>query len=199
MQILFLDRKQKELTEKINTCVKNEKTCLKNKDRDMAKAWLRREKKFKETRENYMNVMTALENNLMDLNNAEGNIKIQNTLINSSEAFKALKIDADKFAELTDNIKEKTNEMNEVNDILKNYATDDKVDYEGIDQEINELQKEIQNDISLPDANKSVEISVEDKKEDNKVGVKNDVNKNEDLSLKSKEELDKMLESLENA
>ena len=146
LKIDSLQIKISELDKKIELCTNNAKTFLKKGDKNGAKSWMARKKKFEKFKEIYENTNITLIQQMIDIKNAESNVKVTEILKSCNNLFKKIGVDKDDFTEVSEDLKEQKDFQNEIMNNLKEFAGDND---EELDDEIKELEKENQKEENL--------------------------------------------------
>ncbi|MCQ2821236.1 MAG: SNF7 family protein [archaeon] len=191
-----------EIQKLMNTYHERAKEYYRIGKKDMASKLLQREKMQKKVLDNYSNIQVMLEENLLNLDNAESNLKVSDVLMKSTQALKGIMINTEKFDALTDDIRSQGEQLSEIGGIMNNY-NEDTANERGVDEELAAMEKDI--NMNLPSANKENIISQKAQQvpEKDKPQVQqnapqgNDKMELDNLEDKNKDELDKMLENLE--
>ena len=138
-----LQIKTKDLENKINACQNNVRTHLQRGDKKSAKTWLARRKNYEKYKKIFDNTHMTLIQQMLDIKNAEDNVKVTEILKSCNNIFKEVGIDRDEFLETYDDLKEQKDFQNEINTGLKDLVGDDNAD---LDEELNKLEKDNSND-----------------------------------------------------
>lgn len=83
---------------------------------------------------------------MIDIKNAESNVKVTEILKSCNNLFKKIGVDKDDFTEVSEDLKEQKDFQNEIMNNLKEFAGDND---EELDDEIKELEKENQKEENL--------------------------------------------------
>ena len=140
-----------EIDNKINLCINNAKNFSNKGDKKTAKSWLVKKKNYEKYRESFSNTHTTLINQMMEIKNAENNVKVTEILKSCNNLFQKIGADRDEFIEISEDLKEQKNFQNEISNGLKEFADDD----EELDEELNNLEKENKKEelnLELPNA-----------------------------------------------
>ena len=100
------------------------------------------------------NSQTVLEKQIFDLRNAESNVSITNVLKQCLEAEKSIGLNPDEFAEVTSDLKEHKDNIDEINNGMTEFV--DEKENEELNKEMANLEIEIKKNIDLPNANNEV-------------------------------------------
>ena len=133
-----LQLKINELENKINLCINNSKKCINKGDKKTAKSWLMKKKFYEQYKKSFENTYTVLNNQMMEIKNAESNVKTTEILKSCNNLFQGIGADRDEFIEISEDLKEQKNLQNEISSGLKEFADDD----EELDEELNKLENE---------------------------------------------------------
>ena len=148
-----------ELLEKrINDCSKKSedllllaKKKLRNGDKQGARTIIMKKKQYEKQLDNYHNSQNVLEQQIFDLKNAESNASVTEILKQTLSAGKEIGLNPDDFAEVTSDLKEQKDALNEMNLGMKEFVN------EKDDEELNEEMEKLMIDdkkVDLPNANK---------------------------------------------
>ena len=139
-----------DLEKKINLCMNNVRNMIQKGNKVGAKPWLLRKKMYEKNKQNYENIHLTLVQQIIDIKNAEGEKKLTEILKQSNQVYKSIGFDADKFIEVSEDLKD------------LNFAKDEM--YEGIKGLVNEEDNdEIENELKQME----IENNQEQKKEKN--------------------------------
>lgn len=141
-----LQTKISELDKKIELCTNNAKAFIKKGDKNGAKPWLARKKKFEKFKQIYENTHITLIQQMLDIKNAESNVKITEILKSCNNLFKKIGVDKDDFNEVSEDLKEQKDFQNEITNNLKEFVGDND---EELDEELKDLEKENQKEENL--------------------------------------------------
>ena len=141
--MIHFKKKTKDLENKINSCTNNIKTYLQKGDKKSAKTWLVRRKNYEKYKQIYENTHITLIQQMLDIKNAEDNVKVTNILKSCNNLIKQVGVDRDEFLETCDDLKEQKDFQNEINTGFKELISNDDTE---LDDELNKLQKENEND-----------------------------------------------------
>ena len=97
------------------------------------------------------NSLTVLENQIFDLRNTESNVSITNVLKQCLEAEKSIGLNPDEFAEVTSDLKEHKENLDEINTGMNEFV--DEKENEELNNEMANLEIEVKKKIDLPKAN----------------------------------------------
>ena len=149
--IELLEKRCDEINKKINQIMANAKSQLKNGNKQGAKMLLVKKKNYEKILNVTQNSLTVLENQIFDLRNTESNVSITNVLKQCLEAEKSIGLNPDDFAEVTSDLKEHKDNLDEMNNGMNEFV-DEKEDEE-LNKEMANLEIECKgDDISLPNA-----------------------------------------------
>ena len=112
---------------------------------EQSHGWLEK-KKFEKFKEIYENTNITLIQQMIDIKNAESNVKVTEILKSCNNLFKKIGVDKDDFTEVSEDLKEQKDFQNEIMNNLKEFAGDND---EELDDEIKELEKENQKEENL--------------------------------------------------
>lgn len=111
---------------------------LKNKNKKGAIDYLKKAKMYQNVNSNYNNMITTLEQKIMDLKEMETNISTKNILQDAIKVTKDLGINLEHFDEVAEDLKEQKYNQNEINKIIKETA-EEGINEEEIEKELNQL------------------------------------------------------------
>ena len=131
--------KIKELERKIESCINNAKIFIKKGDRNGAKPWLVRKKNFEKYKQIYDNTHITLIQQMIDIKNAESNVKVTDILKSCNNLYKKIGIDKDDFTEISEDLKEQKDLQNEISAGLKEFTGEND---EELDEEMKKLEEE---------------------------------------------------------
>ena len=134
-----LQLKLNEIDNKIDFCLNNAKNCLTKGDRKAAKQWMFKKKNYEKYKQIYNNTHVTLIQQMMDIKNAESNVKATEILKDCNNILKKIGADRDEFLEVSEDLKERKSFQNEINNEFKEFVGDDD---EELDEEIKKLEKE---------------------------------------------------------
>ena len=158
-----MDKKVKELVKKGN--------------KQNARTSLIKKKNYQKFLENSQNTLNILEKQIFDLKNAESNVNFTEILKKTVEVGKQYGQNLDELADVTEDIKDRKDALDE----LQNNIKDLNLMSVGDDEDLDEELKELENDV-----NKQIENKKEEKEEEFPFANKDEIND------------DKILEELEN-
>ena len=127
---------------------------------------------YQKTNQNYTNMISTLEQKILDLKEMETNISTKNILNEAIKVAKDIGINLDDFDKMADDLKEQKDNQREVNNIIKNAANENIDDVE-IEGELNKLNNDDFDggdniDDFLPDPQKNKIILNDEEKDKNK-------------------------------
>ena len=93
---------------------------------------------YQNVNSNYNNMITTLEQKIMDLKEMETNISTKNILQDAIKVTKDLGINLEHFDEVAEDLKEQKYNQNEINKIIKETA-EEGINEEEIEKELNQL------------------------------------------------------------
>lgn len=102
--------------------------------------------------ENFQNSQNILEQQIFDLKNAENNVSVTEILKNSLSVGKEIGVNPDEFAEVTQDLKDQKDALEEMNAGMKEFANEK--DEEELNEEMEKLMIEEEKKVELPNANK---------------------------------------------
>ena len=153
-QIELLGKRIEEINKKIAQILANAKSQLKSGNKQGATMLLTKKKNYEKILNVTQNSQTVLEKQIFDLRNAESNVSITNVLKQCLEAEKSIGLNPDEFAEVTSDLKEHKDNLDEINNGMTEFV--DEKENEELNKEMANLEVEIQKNIDLPNANNEV-------------------------------------------
>ena len=133
-----LQLKIKDLENKIETCINNAKNMLKKGDKNSAKSWMVRKNNYLKYKQVFDNTHITLIQQMIDIKNAESNVKVTEILKSCNNILKNIGADRDEFLEISDDLREQKDFQNEISSGIKEFAGDT----EDIDKELEQLENE---------------------------------------------------------
>lgn len=133
-----LKLKIKDLENKIETCINNAKNLLKKGDKNSAKSWMVRKNNYLKYKQVFDNTHITLIQQMIDIKNAESNVKVTEILKSCNNILKNIGADRDEFLEISDDLREQKDFQNEISSGIKEFAGDT----EDIDKELEQLENE---------------------------------------------------------
>ena len=115
------------------------KEYLKMKNKDGAREYLKKAKIYVKVNQNYTNMVSTLEQKILDLKEMETNISTKNILNEANKVGKDIGINLEDFEKMAEDLKEQKDNQREVNNIIKN-AANENIDDEEIEGELNDLK-----------------------------------------------------------
>jgi hypothetical protein len=148
------------------------KEYLKMKNKDGAREYLKKAKIYVKVNQNYTNMVSTLEQKILDLKEMETNISTKNILNEAIKVSKDLGINLDDYDKMAEDLKEQKNNQIEVNNIIQN-AANENIDEEEIEGELEQLKNDDFNggdlDNFLPEPGKNnINLNDKDKENNNK-------------------------------
>lgn len=143
LQLTLEDFKQR-LTENDNNwskLTKEAQNCIRKGNRKDAANYLKRRKLVEKAKQNNHNTILTLENQIMNLKSNENNVATMSALKNAMEAHKEFGVDPDQMKEITDDLLEQKDAMNELGNYMKEYGNDG-INEEELDNELKEIEME---------------------------------------------------------
>lgn len=158
--IELLDKRINEINKKIEQIMASAKAQLKSGNKQGAKMFLTKKKNYEKILNVTQNSLTVLENQIFDLRNTESNVSITNVLKQCLEAEKSIGLNPDEFAEVTSDLKEHKDNLDEINSGMNEFV--DEKENEELNKEMANLEIEAKEDLSLPNA-------IKEDKDENKI------------------------------
>jgi len=158
--IELLDKRINEINKKIEQIMASAKAQLKSGNKQGAKMFLTKKKNYEKILNVTQNSLTVLENQIFDLRNTESNVSITNVLKQCLEAEKSIGLNPDEFAEVTSDLKEHKDNLDEINSGMNEFV--DEKENEELNKEMSNLEIEAKEDLSLPNA-------IKEDKDENKI------------------------------
>ena len=159
-QMELLEKRNAEYEKKIEQITEKAKVQIKKGNKQAAKTLMIKKKNYQKFLENSQNTLSVLEKQIFDLKNAESNANFTEVLKQAVEVGKQYNANADEFAEIADDMKERKDALNEIQSGIKDLNLMNVESDEDIDKELEELQKDIDEKIDdikaeeFPSANK---------------------------------------------
>ena len=156
----LLEKRNAEYEKKIEQITEKAKVQIKKGNKQAAKTLMIKKKNYQKFLENSQNTLSVLEKQIFDLKNAESNANFTEVLKQAVEVGKQYNANADEFAEIADDMKERKDALNEIQSGIKDLNLMNVESDEDIDKELEELQKDIDEKIDdikeeeFPSANK---------------------------------------------
>lgn len=158
--IELLEKRINEINKKIEQIMASAKAQLKSGNKQGAKMFLTKKKNYEKILNVTQNSLTVLENQIFDLRNTESNVSITNVLKQCLEAEKSIGLNPDEFAEVTSDLKEHKDNLDEINSGMNEFV--DEKENEELNKEMANLEIEAKEDLSLPNA-------IKEDKDENKI------------------------------
>ena len=142
------------------------------KNKDGAREYLKKAKIYVKVNQNYTNMVSTLEQKILDLKEMETNISTKNILNEAIKVSKDLGINLDDFDKMAEDLKEQKNNQIEVNNIIQN-AANENIDEEEIEGELEQLKNndfddgDLDNFLPEPGKN-NINLNDKDKENNNK-------------------------------
>ena len=131
-----------DLDKKIELCMNNVRNFIKKGNKNGAKPWLVRKKNYEKYKQNCENIHLSLVQQIIDIKNAEGEKNLTEILKSSNQVYKSIGMDADKFVEISEDLKDLNVAKEEMYDGIKGLVNEG--DNDDIDDEIKQLELENQ-------------------------------------------------------
>ena len=131
-----------DLDKKIELCMNNVRNFIKKGNKNAAKPWLVRKKNYEKYKQNCENIHLTLVQQIIDIKNAEGEKNLTEILKSSNQVYKSIGMDADKFVEISEDLKDLNVAKEEMYDGIKGLVNEG--DNDDIDDEIKQLELENQ-------------------------------------------------------
>ena len=141
-QMELLEKRNSEYEKKIEQITDKAKAQIKKGNKQAARTLMIKKKNYQKFLENSQNTLSILEKQIFDLKNAESNANFTEVLKQSVEVGKQYNANIDEFAEITDDIKERKDVMDEIQSGIKDLNLMNEND-EDINKELEELEQGI--------------------------------------------------------
>ena len=141
-QMELLEKRNSEYEKKIEQITDKAKAQIKKGNKQAARALMIKKKNYQKFLENSQNTYSILEKQIFDLKNAESNANFTEVLKQAVEVGKQYNANIDEFAEITDDIKERKDVMDEIQSGIKDLNLMNEND-EDINKELEELEQGI--------------------------------------------------------
>lgn len=134
-----LQLKINDIENKIQTCLNNARNCLKKGNKNGAKPWLAKKNVYEKHKQIFNNTHLTLINQMMDIKNAESNVKATEILKTCNNLYNKIGADKEEFLEISEDLKEQKELENEISSGLKEFADNND---EELDEELKKLEEE---------------------------------------------------------
>ena len=141
-QMELLEKRNSEYEKKIEQITDKAKAQIKKGNKQAARTLMIKKKNYQKFLENSQNTLSILEKQIIDLKNAERNANFTEVLKQSVKVGKQYNANIDEFAEITDDIKERKDVMDEIQSGIKDLNLMNEND-EDINKELEELEQGI--------------------------------------------------------
>ncbi len=141
-QMELLEKRNSEYEKKIEQITDKAKAQIKKGNKQAARTLMIKKKNYQKFLENSQNTYSILEKQIFDLKNAESNANFTEVLKQAVEVGKQYNANIDEFAEITDDIKERKDVMDEIQSGIKDLNLMNEND-EDINKELEELEQGI--------------------------------------------------------
>ena len=141
-QMELLEKRNSEYEKKIEQITDKAKAQIKKGNKQAARTLMIKKKNYQKFLENSQNTLSILEKQIFDLKNAESNANFTEVLKQAVEVGKQYNANVDEFAEITDDIKERKDVMDEIQSGIKDLNLMNEND-EDINKELEELEQGI--------------------------------------------------------
>ena len=141
-QMELLEKRNSEYEKKIEQITDKAKAQIKKGNKQAARTLMIKKKNYQKFLENSQNTYSILEKQMFDLKNAESNANFTEVLKQAVEVGKQYNANIDEFAEITDDIKERKDVMDEIQSGIKDLNLMNEND-EDINKELEELEQGI--------------------------------------------------------
>ena len=141
-QMELLEQRNSEYEKKIEQITDKAKAQIKKGNKQAARTLMIKKKNYQKFLENSQNTLSILEKQIFDLKNAESNANFTEVLKQAVEVGKQYNANIDEFAEITDDIKERKDVMDEIQSGIKDLNLMNEND-EDINKELEELEQGI--------------------------------------------------------
>jgi len=141
-QMELLEKRNSEYEKKIEQITDKAKAQIKKGNKQAARTLMIKKKNYQKFLENSQNTYSILEKQIFDLKNAESNANFTEVLKQAVEVGKQYNANIDEFAEITDDIKERKDVMDEIQSGIKDINLMNEND-EDINKELEELEQGI--------------------------------------------------------
>ena len=141
-QMELLEKRNSEYEKKIEQITDKAKAQIKKGNKQAARTLMIKKKNYQKFLENSQNTFSILEKQIFDLKNAESNANFTEILKQAVEVGKQYNANIDEFAEITDDIKERKDVMDEIQSGIKDLNLMNEND-EDINKELEELEQGI--------------------------------------------------------
>ena len=140
-EIESLERKNEEYEKKIEQMTEKIRALIKKGNKQSAKTFLIKKKNYQKFLENSQNTLNILEKQIFDIKNAESNANFTDILKKTLEVGKEVRGNVDDFVDVTEDIKEQKEALEEIQNNIKDLNLMANEDDEDINKELEELEK----------------------------------------------------------
>ena len=176
-EIELLEKRNLEYEKKVEQMGKKAKEQMQKGNKQSARTFIIKKKNYMKFLENSQNTLNILEKQIFDLKNAESNVNFTEILKKTVEVGKQYGQNLDELADVTEDIKDRKDALDELQNNIKDLNLMSVGDDEDLDKELQELED---------DVNGKIEKSEDKKEEEFPFAHKDDVDE------------DKILKELEN-
>ena len=138
-EIEFLEKRNLEYGKKIEQMMEKARIQMKKGNKQSAKTFLIKKNNYQKFLENSQNTLNILEKQIFDLKNAETSVNFTETLKQTVELGKKYGAKIDEFADVTEDLREQKDVMNEIENNIKDLNLMNAENDEDIDKELEEL------------------------------------------------------------
>ena len=142
-QMELLEKRNEKTKKKIQQITEKAKALIKKGNKQGARTLMVKRMNYQKFLENSQNTLGILEKQIFDIKNAESNANFTEVLKQAVEVGKQYNANVDEFAEITDDIKERKDALNEIEAGIKHLNMMNVDDDEDINKELEELEKGI--------------------------------------------------------
>ena len=158
-EIELLEKRNAEYEKKIEQMTEKAKALIKKGNKQGAKTFMIKRKNYQKFLENSQNTLNILEKQIFDIKNAESNANFTEILKKTVEVGKQYGANIDEFADVTEDLKEQKEAINEIENNIKDLNLMNVENDEELDKELKELEEstnekiEIKKEEEFPSAN----------------------------------------------
>ena len=140
-EIELLEKRNSEYEKKIEQMTEKAKAQLKKGNKQSAKTFMIKRKNYQKFLENSQNTLSILEKQIFDIKNAESNANFTEILKKTVEIGKQYGANIDEFADVTEDLKQQKDDLNEIENNIKDLNLMSVGDDEDLDKELKELEE----------------------------------------------------------
>ena len=140
-EIELLEKRNSEYEKKIEQMTEKAKAQIKKGNKQSAKTFMIKRKNYQKFLENSQNTLSILEKQIFDIKNAESNANFTEILKKTVEIGKQYGANIDEFADVTEDLKQNKDDLNEIENNIRDLNLMNVGDDEDLDKELKELEE----------------------------------------------------------